>query len=334
MMRAGPKEQMPAGLRWMDDRWGVTWRLTNLLRRASLRGTVAFTRAFVAPVRHEAPIFVLGVPRSGTTVIFRLLAANRSLGSLPREGHDMWRAFHHPRYTGWESDAVGAGRVRRGERRFIDAYLTAHFRERRFVEKTPENSLRVPYLLDLFPDARFVVVWRDPLEVVSSLVDGWRHPAGRFRSYYVPESLSIPGYPHRHRWCFALIEGWRELRSSAIPEIAYRQWAAMSDALLRARDQVAPEQWSEVRLEDFLGDPRPILQRLSNRLDLGSDSEMQERLDALMERPVNAMTSDEHGKRQRLLTHREVAPLIPRMRPTAERIGYELPGSDSLEGVE
>ena len=24
------------------------------------------------------------------------------------------------------------------------------------VEKTPENCLRVPYLLDLFPDARFV----------------------------------------------------------------------------------------------------------------------------------------------------------------------------------
>lgn len=325
---------MPAGLRWIDDPWGVTWRLTNLLRRASLRGTVAFTRAFSAPVRHEAPVFVLGIPRSGTTMIFRLLSASRSLGSLPREGHDMWRAFHHPRYTGWRSDAVGAGRVRRGERRFIDAYLTAHFRQRRFVEKTPENALRVPYLLDLFPDARFVTVWRDPLEVVSSLVDGWRHPSGRFRSYYVPEPLSIPGYPHRHRWCFALIEGWRELRSAPIPEIAFRQWAAMAEALLESRDQVAPEQWSEVRLEDFSDDPGAMLQWLSNRLGLEPDSEMQDKLDALVERPVNAMTSDAQGKRQRLLTRREVTSLIPRMRPTAERIGYELPGPDSPEGVE
>ena len=72
------------------------------------------------------------------------------------------------------------------------------------MEKTPENSFRVPHLLDLFPDARFLVIWRNPLLVLRSLIRGWRDPAGRFRSYFVSEDLRIPGYPHRRMWRFTL----------------------------------------------------------------------------------------------------------------------------------
>ena len=51
-----------------------------------------------------------------------------------------------------------------------------------------------PYLLELFPDAIFVAVSRNPCEVIASLINGWRDPSGRFRTYYVPERLRIPGH--------------------------------------------------------------------------------------------------------------------------------------------
>ena len=331
MRRSGPSEQMPGPLRRADDPWGIVWRLTNLARRASLRRTVRFVRALASPVRHERPIFVLGVPRSGTSLVFRLLAASSALGALPREGHDLWRAFHHPRYSGWRSDDVGPGAVRPGERRFVDAYLSAHFPERRFVEKTPENSLRVPYLLDLYPDASFVVVWRDPLDVVSSLVEGWRDPQGRFRSYFVPERLESPGYPHPRRWCFALIEGWRELRTEPIPSIAFEQWRTMAEALVGARGLVAPERWTEIHLEDLLASPELVLDRLVSALDLPPEPILAETLAGLIERPVNALSVGGDGPDRRRRTREEVSVLLPRIRPLAERIG-RLPGDDAGAG--
>jgi hypothetical protein len=60
--------------------------------------------------------------------------------------------------------------------------------------------------------------------VISSLIDGRRHPMGRYRSYCVSKDLSVPGYPHRRRWCFALIDGWQEYAARPVHEIAFAQW--------------------------------------------------------------------------------------------------------------
>ncbi len=132
---------MPGRLAWIDDPWGIAWRTANLVRRFSLRRSLSLAANLIHPVRFERPVFIIGVPRSGTTLLFRVLATSPELGALPREGHDMWRTYHHPRYSGWRSDAVGAGKVGIGERRFVAAYLASYIgrRQRRFVEKTPEN---------------------------------------------------------------------------------------------------------------------------------------------------------------------------------------------------
>ncbi len=192
---------MPAWLEWLDDPWGIVWRASNLVRGFSPRRMVRLAAGLGRNLHYQRPLFIVGASRSGTSMLFRLLRESRSLGSLPGEGHNLWRAFHHPRSSGWESDAVGPGQLRFGERRFVKACLRSHFEGSRFVEKTPENAFRIPYLLDLFPDALFVVMWRDPCDVINSLINGWRDSAGRFRSYFVPEDLQIPGYRHRRQWC-------------------------------------------------------------------------------------------------------------------------------------
>ena len=101
---------------------------------------------------------------------------------------------------------VGRGQVRRGERRFINAYFHAFCGESRFVDKAPSNSLRIPYLLDLFPDAYFVVVRRNPCNVINSMMEAWRHPWG-YRSYWRPKDLAIGGFDSSQPCRFALSEG-------------------------------------------------------------------------------------------------------------------------------
>ena len=286
-------EQLPAWARPLDDRWGITWRTLGWLRRLSVRRTARFAGALLRPRSHAQPVFIVGVARSATTSLFRVLREAPELGALPAEGHDLWRAFHHPRYGGWQSDEVGAGAVRPFERPFVHAYLSAYFDETRFVEKTPENAFRIPYLLDLFPDAHFVAIWRNPCEVIQSLSNGWREPRGRFRSYFVPQDLSIPDYAPSRQWCFALIEGWRELASRPIPEIALAQWQSAASALASARASLPAERWTDVYLEDWLAAPEAELTRLLERIDVRPHPNLSAAMRRFGAQPANALRDSE-----------------------------------------
>ena len=312
------REQVPGKLRRFDDPWGIIWRLNNAIKKISLRKFWRYQTARSKAPRHQRPIFILGAPRSGTSMIFRLLSAHPELGSLGREGHDMWRKFHHPRRDGWSSDVLGRGQVGAGEREFIRRYLYMHFDQDRFVEKTPENCLRIAYLQELYPDAAFVFVKRDPREVMSSMLNGWRHPLGRFRSYFVPERLEIPEYTHPHQWCFALIENWRDFKSQPLSRIVAEQWKQTILGALNGRQLISPKQWIELSLNDFATDPRKEMRSLLAKLRLPIDDST---LDLANENiVVNAMVESTPGDWQ--INASELMEVLSYVKDEIEACGY------------
>ncbi len=317
-----PRKRLPGLLKRIDDPWGIAWRLGKLIRNFSLRRSVRFAAGFFVRRRFERPVFIIGASRSGTSTLFRLLRLSPELGSVLGEGHNLWLAFHHPRYSGWASDRVGAGQVRPGERRFVHAYLYSFFPQCRFVEKTPENTFRVPYLLDLFPDARFLVLKRDPCDVINSLINGWRHAAGKFRSYVVPEDLAIPGYGPKRRWCFTLFDGWRDFKSSSIPEIAFAQWAQFTQAITAARDSVPPGQYMEVCFEHLLASPESAMRRICEFAMIEFEP-LRPVLGELIARPLNALSAPATDK-WRNENRMEIIQMLPRIRELAPLIGYEV----------
>ena len=323
MSNPSRKPQMPGLLTLVDDPWGIGWRTANAIRRQSLKRSWRWLRAWLQNDHLKRPIFVFGVPRSGTTSVFHLLRSLPTLGSLPGEGHDVWRLLHHPRFSDWRSDGLGPGQVRWGERRLIHARFRVDISCLRLVEKTPESSLRIPYLLDLFPDAHFVAVHRNPVAVVRSLIRCWRHPEGRFRSYYVPEKLAIPGYPHRRLWCFALVDGWRGLRTSPVPEIAFEQWRQCGEGIVEGRRRVAAQQWTEVWLEDLLANPQRVLSDLDDELGLQAGGGWLEAAQDLLARPLN-VSEPIAEEATSLDIENELRPLLSQMLPLARQLGYSV----------
>lgn len=316
------REQMPGLLHLLDDPYGITWRVYNLLRRISLSRTARFLKGYARPPTYQKPVFILGAPRSGTTMLFQLLRASSHLAGLRGEGHDLWRMYHHPRYSGWDSDVITEGQVRRGEQRFVNAFFYAYVGHQRIVEKTPENSLRVPYLLDLFPDAHFVVIHRHPCDVINSLITGWRHPAGRYRSYFVPEDLSIPGYAPRRQWCFALIDGWRSFKAAPVPEIALAQWSQCITALHQTRRLVPPERWLAVHFEALLTRPAETARQIYDAIGIPAEAALDAKLDALIQHPVNALSAPGVEKWRQSTHAAEVESLLPRIAALAPQAGY------------
>lgn len=316
-------DQMPGLLGRIDDPWGISWRVINMIKRFDLARTLRLAGAIARGVDYQRPVFVIGVPRSGTTMLWQLLRASDELSSLPREGHDLWRTFHHPRYSGWKGDSVGAGEVRPGERRYVKAYFYSHFGAQRFVEKTPENTLRIPYILDLFPDAIFLVIKRNPLDVINSLIQGWRHPQGRYRAYYVPQKLTIPGYDHDKRWCFSLIDGWRDYSDKPIPEIAFGQWAAYVEAMTRGAQITPASQWHGIFFEDVIESPDRMLPQIAAWTGITLTGEIRSKMDDLIAQPVNALSAPERNKWRRD-NRDEISALLPRIEPLARQVGYDI----------
>ena len=129
----------------------------------------------------------------------------------------------------------------------------------RLLDKTPKNALRIPFLRGLFPDARFVYLYRNPGPNISSMIEGWR--TGQFVTYrHLPD---WPWWP----WSFLLTPGWRQLRGSPPAEIAAFQWSSANSHIIRDLAALPAHSWIAVSYENLVRNPRQTLQSLFSFLD-------------------------------------------------------------------
>ena len=188
----------------------------------------------------------------------------------------------------------------------------------RLLEKTPENCLRLPFLLALFPDARVLYLTRDGRTNVNSLMEGWMQPH-LFPGYPVPEPLHIPGY-HRERWAFTLIHGWRELTTSPLEEVCAWQWIRCNEAVLAHCDTTqAP--YLTIRHEDLIAEPGAVLPQIAAFLDLDFEKDLARFADSLPRINVVSAPDQEKWRRQNPEAIARIEPLIE---PMMERLGYDL----------
>ena len=156
-------------------------------------------------------IFVISQPRSGSTLLQRMLSGH----SWIQTSAETWLMLH-PAYglrrTGIRTDyragwAVGAveeflthyadGRetwlegVRAYARTIYGEVLSRNDR-RRFLDKTPRYSMIVPELREIFPEARFVLLLRNPLAVLSSELRTYIKGNWPLLADFAPDLLEAP----------------------------------------------------------------------------------------------------------------------------------------------
>ncbi len=154
------------------------------------------------PKSGSAPFFIVGASRSGTTMLRLLLNAHSRL-FVPRELKYFPRIRLAPGDVDWRGSAPDRPEMERFLRRYfnkrkalfedidleslLDSVLSSatldyrtpyaaamnalahHNGKVRWGEKTPANLFYCDILADMFPDARFVYIVRDPRAVVNSM---------------------------------------------------------------------------------------------------------------------------------------------------------------------
>lgn len=248
--------------------------------RVARHAARASTRA--RPVAFERPVFVIAAPRSGSTLLFETLAASARLCSIGGEAHAVFEGEPRlrPGAPGVGSNRLGARHATPDLGARLDAALRAQLvdesgraladpGDRHLLEKTPKNALRVPFLDALYPDARFVFLWRDPRESLASIIEAWR--SGRWRTYN-----GLPGFDGP--WSLLLPPGWEALNGRPLEEIAAFQWEAANRTALDDLESLPSERWCFLDYATLVSAPERSVRAICDRLGLEVDANLAHRL--------------------------------------------------------
>jgi len=281
--------------------WGLAFTISfasiinSLLRPLE---QVIYGRRIARTEIKDAPIFIIGHWRSGTTLLHELLVLD-DRHSFPTTYECF--APHHFLVSAWfitrmrfllpsqrPMDNMAAGWERPQEDEFAlvnlglpSPYLTMTFpnepprcpeyfsleevspdararwkagllsflrhvtfrNPKRMVLKSPPHTARIKAILEIFPDARFVHIVRDPHVIFPSTVKLWK-------TLYKFQALQNPRYEHLEEYVFDCFE-------------------RMYDAFENQRHLVDADRLIEIRYEDLVADKVGQMRSLYERLSLG-----------------------------------------------------------------
>jgi len=100
----------------------------------------------------KPPIFIVGCPHSGTSILLAILGSHSRIYSIPFESRLAYIIKPKLLLRGFDILAISSGKYR-------------------WVEKTPYHITRIEKLLDLCPDAKILLIIRDGRDVACSMRD-------------------------------------------------------------------------------------------------------------------------------------------------------------------
>ena len=250
----------------------------------------------------RAHVFVLGFPRSGTTLLE--LALEGSPGALAVGETD----FLVDGALEFMQDAAGLGRLRAAGADVIKRLREAYWARaaaagvtaagRVFIDKHPLNTLKLPLIARLFPDARVVYAYRDPRDVVLS--------AFRYRfemSAVAYELLSLQGVARFYVAVMELAEHFKRVLPVALRRVRYETLVDDFDGEMRRLCEFAGIEWS------------PAMRDVADRT--------RERATATPSIAQLARGLDARGVGGWRRYRDELAPVLPLLEPWVHHMGYE-----------
>ena len=274
------------------------------------------------PAVLDRPVFIVAAPRSGSTLLFETLAASSQLCSMGGEAHWLVEAHEslQPGAPGVESNRLTAAQATETIRSaVIDDILSAlvdsegrpvaAYRGLRFLEKTPKNALRIPFFDHIFPDARFIFLWRDPEENLGSIIDAWQ--SGRWKTYN-----GLPGFDGP--WSLLLPPGWQSMNGRPLQQIAAFQWDSTNRIVLDDLSRLPRERWTAIRYGDLVSDPATGIRRLCKFIGIDADAALLQRLAAPLPASKYTLTAPAPDKWRR---HQQaIEQVLPALLETRDRL--------------
>ena len=196
----------------------------------------------------RVPVFVVGMPRSGTTLIEQILASHsKVLGAGEREEFGE-AAFRLGQANGGSVrfpeiiPTLSAGELRQLGARYLDLVSAATGSAERIVDKLPLNFTFVGLIHLALPNARIIWARRDPIDTCvscfSTLFGGDQ-----------PHTYDLAELGRYHRAHEALMQHWREvLPEGVLLEVRYEDVVADLEGQARRMVEYCGLEWEDACL--------------------------------------------------------------------------------------
>jgi len=250
----------------------------------------------------DGHVFLLGFPRSGTTLLEIALDGHPRVASL--EEHELLK----PGVLAFMREPLDFEAMLQDPSNTLPELRTAYWRDVRaagvdpagkvFVDKHPLNTLKLPVIARMFPRARILFAYRDPRDVMLSC------------------------FRRRFRMNFAMYQ-----------LLTLEGGAAFYDATMRLADLcrgLAAIEWMEVRYESLAQDPAQQLRRVCefmglawvpNLTDLAARARERESATPSTAQLARGLDRSSIGPWRHYQA--ALSPILPTLQPWVERFGYD-----------
>ena len=203
------------------------------------------------------PIFVIGMPRSGSTLIEQILASHPQIqaagelmnldGVISAIRDSDGRPVRYPtQISGLDADGF-----RRLGQEYLTSLPTLVDGKTRMTDKVPSNFLHIGFIRLILPNARIIHTVRDPVDTCVSCFS----KLFTFHSAFSYELSELGCY---YRWYYELMDHWRSiLPAGAILDVAYEEVVENIEGQARRLIDFCGLPWDD-RCLNFHETSRPI----------------------------------------------------------------------------
>lgn len=212
--------------------------------------------------RLNKPVFVIGCSRSGTTAFIEHYQHHKDLCNWSEASQIVETDLYNPSidHLKTSEDLLFRDHARI---KFLFGIRTVLTGKKRFINKLPENSLRIDYIQKIFPDAKFIHIIREGHATVESNFS--RSNIDLFRTY-------CPfGY-------FPKPPDWRSYLKLPKIEQYSRQWVDVITYIQNKAKTLNTENYLEIKYEEFCKDPHTVFKEIDNFCEISPDRRLLNKL--------------------------------------------------------
>jgi hypothetical protein len=280
------------------------------------------------------PVVIIGAPRSGTNMLRDVLVKLPSIGTWPcDEINYIWRYGNKHHLTDEFSPEMARPKVKNYIRKQFTK-IQSKYAYTLLVEKTCANSLRVGFVHEVFPQAKYIFLVRDGRDVVASAMSRWKAPLDipyvLKKARYLPIT-DIPYYAVQYflnhiyqkfsndkrvsTWGPKFAGMAEILQEKSLSEVCAVQWARCVQKAGISLNSLGSIKYLMLKYEKFVSNPVEELQRISDFLTIKIDSEQ-------IAGSVSSITDANVGKWKTDLDGQIIETIIPHIKHTLAEYGY------------
>jgi len=247
----------------------------------------------------NSPVFIIGAGRSGTTLLGIILSIHRDISFL-NEPKALWHEIYGEEdiigsysngkaYYSLDECNVNESAISNAQKLY-GAYLTITGGSR-VVDKYPELIFRVPFVKQLFPDAKFLFITRNGYDTLKS-IELWSQRLGKQENGNV------------HDWWGVNNRKWRLMCEQLIPESNYLQSYKTDISKFQSHKDRATVEWiltmekgihiqykfSEsiftFKYEELLNNHTNVIKKILHFTDLSMDKKLVEYANRAIRKPT------------------------------------------------